>query len=123
MPGPTLMRRTIQRFSAILRQRCPRCFRGAVFRGPITMNEFCPHCGLHFEREPGYFIGAMDVACYLTVPVLFLLVLAIRLLTNWSDTACLSLGTALYLPLIPAMFRCSRVVWMHIDRTIDPDRS
>ena len=45
--------------AAILRQRCPRCFTGQVFRGLIDMNERCPVCDLEFEREPGYFTGAM----------------------------------------------------------------
>jgi hypothetical protein len=37
------------------------------------MHEQCPVCGLRFEREPGYFTGAMylsyGVAIVATVPV------------------------------------------------------
>ena len=45
------------RFWAILRQRCPRCRAGRVFRGLVDMNPSCPVCGLPFEREQGYFLG------------------------------------------------------------------
>ncbi|MBG6233930.1 hypothetical protein IWX76_000485 [Pedobacter sp. CAN_A7] len=31
------------------------------------MNEFCPHCNLKFEREPGYFYVAMFVSYALNV--------------------------------------------------------
>ena len=43
---------------------CPRCLEGAVFFGFYAMNPTCPHCGLRFEREPGYFLGAMMVAYF-----------------------------------------------------------
>ncbi|WP_317040306.1 DUF983 domain-containing protein [Pedobacter insulae] len=31
------------------------------------MNEYCPHCGLKFEREPGYFYVAMFVSYAMNV--------------------------------------------------------
>ena len=51
----------------IVRQRCPRCrtgdiFRCSIFRGFLKMHERCPVCDLKFEREPGYFLGAMYVS-------------------------------------------------------------
>jgi hypothetical protein len=30
-----------------------------MFRGWFAMNRRCDHCGLYFEREPGYFLGAI----------------------------------------------------------------
>src|SRR6266568_7752907 len=61
------------RLAAMLRQRCPRCFAGKVYRGLLDMNETCPVCGLRFEREEGYFTGAMYVSYLLSL----VLVLAI----------------------------------------------
>ena len=42
----------------IVRQVCPRCREGAIFRaslwrGYLSMHETCPGCGLKVEREPG----------------------------------------------------------------------
>ena len=31
------------------------------------MHEDCPHCGHHFEKEPGFFLGAMYVSYALTI--------------------------------------------------------
>src|SRR5436190_12582264 len=50
------------RLRAIIRQRCPVCLQGAMFRGRFEMNTTCPVCGHRFEREPGFFQGAMYVS-------------------------------------------------------------
>lgn len=55
-------------FSAALQAKCPRCRRGDMFSTPMyglklqKMNDNCPHCGVKFEREPGYFYVAMFVS-------------------------------------------------------------
>ena len=46
----------------------------------MRMNADCPVCGLHFEREEGYFVGAM-YASYgfqfaIITPVMFILLMA-----------------------------------------------
>ena len=66
---------------SILQQRCPRCRRGkvfrySVFRGFPKMHERCPVCDLKFEREPGYFLGAMYISSAIVtfaVPLFLLL--------------------------------------------------
>ena len=50
------------RLVAILLTRCPICLEGATFRGLLRMNKDCPVCGVHFERETGYFLTAMFFA-------------------------------------------------------------
>src|SRR5947208_16960374 len=50
------------RLRAIIRQRCPVCLQGAMFRGRFEMNATCPVCGHRLEREPGFFQGAMYVS-------------------------------------------------------------
>ena len=107
------------RLRAILALRCPRCQRGAVWRSFLTMNERCPRCGLVYEREPGYFAGAMVVSYAIAVPTFGLIVIA--LLVAGLDTGfALLLGAALYLVLAPFIFRYSRVVWLHFDWLLDP---
>ena len=48
-----------QRLLALLRQRCPVCGQGRVFTGVLAMHKNCPHCGVIFEREHGYFLNSM----------------------------------------------------------------
>src|SRR5689334_8648181 len=58
--------------SAIVRQRCPRCREGRVYRSFFTMDRACPECGYDFYPGSGFYLGAMMVpyffAAMLTVP-------------------------------------------------------
>ena len=72
------------------------------------MNVACPVCGLVFDRESGYFAGAMVVSYALAVPILAAIVLA------------LIIGNTAYLVLVPFIFRYSRVLWLHLDWLVDP---
>ena len=104
-----------------LRLRCPRCGRGALFRGPFTMHERCLACGLVLEREQGYFVGAIYVNYAATVSIT---VAGFLLLDSYSD---LSIGTQIVLwsvfgitfPLF--FFRYSRSLWLSIDYVFNPE--
>ena len=57
----------------ILTEKCPKCGEGQVFekkekffRFP-RMHKNCPTCGYQFDREPGYFLGAMYISYGLAV--------------------------------------------------------
>jgi uncharacterized protein (DUF983 family) len=109
-------------FWAILRLRCPRCHRGRMFHGSFKMNDPCPVCGLLFQREEGYFLGAMYVSYGLSVVLIGANYLAIT--TLFSDLGLTAVGLltlALYLPLVPAVFRYSRGLWVYFDRAVSPD--
>ena len=68
---------------AILRLRCPRCHSGKMFRGRFAMNDPCPQCGLIFQREEGYFLGAMYAGYFLSIALIVpLFLLALLLLPN-----------------------------------------
>ena len=84
------------------------------------MNYACPTCGLVFGREEGYFTGAMIVSYIIAVPLLALLTLAAWWLTQWRFDLVLLIAGAYFLPFAPAVFRFSRVIWMHFDRIVDP---
>ena len=86
------------------------------------MNEPCPRCGLRFEREPGYWTGAMVASYALGVPVLVVIVAALWLLTGWDIVLVLIVGDVLFLAAAPFIWRYSRVVWLYLDWLIDPVR-
>ena len=44
-----------------MRLRCPRCGKGKLYSHGYTMYERCAVCGWVFEREEGYWTGAMAV--------------------------------------------------------------
>ena len=113
----------MRRLRAIVASRCPRCLVGRVWRSAFAINARCPHCGLLFEREPGYWTGAMVASYALGVPLLALLALVVWAATRWDIVAVLLVADALFLALVPSVWRYSRVVWLHLDWLLDPVRS
>jgi uncharacterized C2H2 Zn-finger protein len=113
----------MRRLAAVITLRCPRCLDGQVWRRFLSMNTACPVCGLVFDRESGYFAGAMVVSYALAVPILAAIVIALILLGGLDPVVALIIGNTSYLVLVPFIFRYSRVVWLHLDWLLDPERS
>ncbi|HVF43055.1 MAG TPA: hypothetical protein VM936_08595 [Pyrinomonadaceae bacterium] len=42
-----------------LRLRCPACGESNVFRAPFQVRHHCPACLALFQREEGFFVGAI----------------------------------------------------------------
>ena len=40
---------------------CPVCGRAPVFQSPFRVRPHCPACGALFQREEGFFVGAIMV--------------------------------------------------------------
>ncbi len=112
----------------MLRQLCPHCrrsriFRRSIFRGFPKMHEFCPGCGLKFEREQGYFLGAMYISYGIALVMVVGFAALLWYFTRWPvDKAALWAFLA-FLPFIPTVTLFSRVVWIYLDQSIDPDRT
>jgi uncharacterized protein (DUF983 family) len=109
--------RTRSRWRAILGQRCPSCLEGRVYAGVLRMHENCPACGHHFEREPGYFLGAMYFSYPLSLLVLGFFTALIHVLRpSWRLDVAVTVAVLPLLLCVPAIVRYSRVLWMHWDR-------
>jgi hypothetical protein len=87
------------------------------------MNETCPVCQVRFEREPGYFFGAMYFSYALGFPIIAGLtaLLAFTILRTWELHWVALAAWTIYLPFVPTVFRFSRILWMHFDRYFSPD--
>lgn len=107
------------RLGALLKQRCPRCLEGRVFAGLFRMHRRCPSCGLPFEREPGYFMGAM----YLSYSLAIIATAPVWLPMAWFGRplweVLLASGSLLMLGSL-WLFRYARVLWLHFDQALDP---
>ena len=84
------------------------------------MFERCPSCGLKFEREQGYFLGAMYVSYGLSIPPVLLFSLLFWKLSPWPYDICIGAAFIAYLPFVPWVTRFARIVWMYIDQAVDP---
>ena len=77
-----------------------------------VMHEDCPHCGHHFEKEPGFFIGAMYVSYALTLAESVTVYLPIRYFTT-DPGLLLGIVVSVVGPLTLINFRYSRILWMY----------
>lgn len=108
------------RLRAMVRLRCPRCLEGPVFASLWKMHALCPSCGLRYEREPGYFTGAMYVSYGLGLALCAPLGVVLIVLGGFSVNQCIVTIAAMVPFLAPLLFRYSRVIWMHLDQLLDP---
>jgi uncharacterized protein (DUF983 family) len=110
----------MNKIEAAVRMKCPRCQKGDVFetRNPYkkmtAMKQNCPHCGLKYEKEHGFFYGAMyvsymlNIALFVTFVVAYFLVF--RNLIDWR--IYITIYVLLTLILVPVYYRLSRSIWL-----------
>ena len=75
----------------------------------------CPCCGLPYEKEPGFYYGAMYVS-YGISTTLFLAVLFTlnSLVEEITMTMVMTTIIAIVVGLLPITFRVSRAIWINI---------
>ncbi|NNE75235.1 MAG: IS1 family transposase [Acidimicrobiales bacterium] len=101
-----------------LRLRCPHCASGPVFdRARQRTN--CPECGYRFERESGYFLGAMVVS-NAVIGVVALIVMLVLIFTGRSPLVAVGLPILTALVAMPLFLPFSRTIWMALDLRFDP---
>jgi uncharacterized protein (DUF983 family) len=101
--------------------RCPRCVDGRIFSGLFSMHTRCAVCGLVFEREPGYFIGAIYINYAVTTVLAITGYLILDSYWALSLTAQIVLwcGFVVVFPLW--FFRYSRSLWLAVDHLFGAD--
>lgn len=91
------------------------------------MNENCPHCHFHFEREPGYFYVAMFVSYALNVAIMVTFAVATYILTHaWNPWTYIAVTLSPAVILSPLTFRYSRIIllyWLSPGVHFDPERA
>jgi uncharacterized protein (DUF983 family) len=99
-------------------RRCPRCGSSHLFRHWVTIVPDCPRCGLHFEREAGYWAGALAINIMLA-GALFMVVFVVALVFTAPDIPVVPLLVVL----VPVMvigpivaYPFSKTLWVAIDR-------
>jgi uncharacterized protein (DUF983 family) len=107
--------------AAFINHKCPRCRKGNLYQTSVFSTQFgkmhtdCDHCGLHFEREPGFFWGAMYFSYAYNVAIFLACFLLLRfafgdpsiwvyLVTIFSASAILS----------PVSIRYSRTAMLYM---------
>ena len=103
--------------------RCPYCGKGKLFRRGFKMYERCPVCGWRYEREEGYWTGAIAVNLVVTELLIALVVvpLAVWLALNHQPiTLLVAIGLPMPFILPFLFFRHAKSLWMSIDFMVHP---
>ena len=92
--------------------RCPACGIGSVLKTLFVRHELCPNCGMKFDREPGFFSGAMAIN-YAIVCAFYLFPLLLLWLLGWLPgwpTIILAFLGAFAIPVMT--YRYSQSLWL-----------
>ena len=106
---------------AALAGRCPQCRKGDMFEYPLSrvnkfarMHEKCPNCGLRYEVEPGFFIGAIYFSYAVTVSLLIVVSLVLYMLDLQELYIYVTSVVLINLLLLPFIFRYSRISYLYL---------
>jgi uncharacterized protein (DUF983 family) len=98
-------------------RRCPRCGSGKLFHKWFKMVPDCPRCGMHFEREEGYWTGAIAVNTII-VGAIFTVVFVTAMALTIPDIPWVTILMAV-IPIMSVgpllVYPFSKTLWLAID--------
>ena len=109
-------------FYSVLWNKCPQCHESDVFTTNKAydlkqfdkMNESCSVCGLKYEKEPGYFFGAMYVSYALMVGWFVITWIADSFIFHSETWQYLTFVIITIILFMPLTFRISRLIWLNL---------
>ena len=104
-----------------LRRRCPRCG-GKAFDTWFRMKPHCDRCGLRFEREEGYWVGAVIINTTVTFGT-FVGLFLILVLSTWPDVpwgTVMGVTVAANAAIPVAFYPVSKTVWLALELSWHP---
>ena len=90
----------------------------------MEMHSHCEHCGLRYEREAGFFYGAMYVSYMLNIALFVNAVLIWYLfvedLVDWR--IYIGAYVLITILLVPLIYRFSRSIWLYMMIKYEPEK-
>jgi uncharacterized protein (DUF983 family) len=115
---------------SVVFNKCPQCHQGKVLTYPpyqinklLDTGESCVHCELKYEKEPGFFYGAMYVSYALTSIVFIVAYLLQLLVLDLPETQFALSMVGFILLTFPLVARWSRLLWLNFFVSYDPLKS
>lgn len=121
----------MNRFLAILRNRCPRCRRATIFEYSAfqikkfsTMYPNCPTCKATLIPEPGFYIGAMYISYAVNTAIFVILFISMNIFLEIRSIP-LYLGVIIPVMLLlwTVNFRLARSLMLHLFGNLKFDKS
>lgn len=108
-------------FYSMVANKCSRCHKGDVFVNSnpyqlgtmFKMHESCSHCHLTYEREPGFFYGAMYVSYAMSAGWFIVWFALQKLLLNLDWGLFVGLFIGFIVLISPLTLRWSRILWLN----------
>lgn len=112
----------MSKFFDVLNCRCPKCEKGNIFnnRGNILllkmpkMNDRCRKCNYKFEKEIGFFFGAMFVSYALGVAQMIISLIVFWYFFDFSPLRVFLIIIIISILLSTINFRVSRSIWIYL---------
>lgn len=106
----------------VLLCKCPNCKKGKMFKklGNLLlfkapkMDNRCKECNFKFEKEPGFFFGAMFVSYALVAAEMIASILVFKYLVNFSYINVLLMAIMIAVLLSTINFRLARSIWIYM---------
>lgn len=105
----------------IISCKCPNCGQAYVFKNQnpynlwqlADMHKRCPNCDKNFEREPGFYFGAMYVSYALTSGIVIVFATVFGWMFKLPTLPLIGIISVVILSTFPLIFRWSRMIWLH----------
>ena len=109
---------------------CPRCQQGRFFavNNPYNLKRFdqmnaqCACCGERFEREPGYYTGALYVSYAYYTALIVSCFVVMQVLLAMDLSYFLGILITLIIVLTPIVFRLARLTWINFFISYDAQK-
>lgn len=98
---------------------CPECGRRSVFQSPFRVRTHCPTCDTVFQREEGFFVGAIMLNVVMTEAVVLAAAGAAVLAFPGEDGLLLGLAFAVALLFPVAFYHHSWSLWLAGDHLFE----
>ena len=114
---------------SVLKSKCPQCNEGKFFVShPYDLKkvgdiiEYCDCCGLKYEKEPGFYYGAMYVAYAIGVALFVTFWVSFNLFFKQVSTAW-QIGSIVFgtIVLSPYIYALSKIIWANLFIKYDKD--
>lgn len=102
--------------------KCPKCGEGDIFKDKASillfqipkMNERCTKCDYKFEKETGFFFGAMFVSYALSVAQMIICLIVFWTFADMSPISVFIIITLIAIFTSTVNFRVSRSIWISL---------
>ncbi len=110
------------KLNSIFKMRCPRCQEGKFFtshpynlKNAGNLYERCSNCDLKYEKEPGFYQGAMYVSYALGVALFVTLWVSFNLFfPSLSTGVQVTIVAVSSIGLTPLMYALSKIIWANL---------